>query len=124
MKVKTILLAISILFTAQANAYSSEPTKQDFKDFYGLMKVLYSNMPTLMNGYEIIVDADFDIKKIEDKSKVCDFVHAAETVTYVSKNAKVHPEFLGAVESLKQTISPENAAMIKKELQKNNYPCI
>ena len=124
MKIKTTLLAISILFTAQANAYSSEPTKQDYKDFYGLMKVLYSNMPTLMTGFEIIVDADFDIKKIEDKSKVCDFVHAAETISYVSKNAKVHPSFVNAVESLKKMITPENAALIKQELQKNNYPCI
>lgn len=124
MKIKTALLTLTVLFTAHAHANDSKPTKQDYKDYYGLMKVLYSNMPTLMTGYEIIVDSDFDIKKVKDKSKICDFVHAAETISYVSKNAKVHPSFNDSIEALKNMITSENAALIKEELKRNNYPCI
>lgn len=81
-------------------------------------------MPALMNGFEVLIDNDFDLNKIKDKKTVCDAVQAAERITYIANQSKVHPYFQKSIDQLRETMPEDNAKFIKQGLQSTGYKCL
>lgn len=69
-KIALFLALIALMGSTSTQAYEAEPTKKDMKEFYALLKIIYSDMPALMNGFEVLIDNDFDLNKIKDKKTV------------------------------------------------------
>lgn len=123
-KIALFLTLIALMGSTSTQAYEAEPTKKDMKEFYALLKIIYSDMPALMNGFEVLIDNDFDLNKIKDKKNVCDAVQAAERITYIANQSKVHPYFQKSIDQLRETMPEDNAKVIKQGLQDSGYKCL
>lgn len=121
MKFITALLLLFVVSTS--HAYEAEPTKQDFKDYYSVMKLLYSDMPPVMNGMETLIEADFKLERVKDKQVICDFIQSIERMEYIASNAKLHPQFRNSLKEFDK-IKKEDMTAIKKEIQNIGHRCI
>ena len=118
-------------FSLQAQNYATkqvtEPSIQDMKAFYKVLKIIYTDMPAVMTGLDVMLNYNFEIDQISKQSElkqICDMVHAAERISLIASQSQVHPHFQANVDNLAQIMSAENAAVIKEVIQQKNYSCL
>ncbi|MGQ0476301.1 hypothetical protein [Acinetobacter variabilis] len=122
MKLITVLFALIVSSTVQA--YQNEPTKEETKKFLNALKIMYTDMPAVMIGLELVVDNDFNIKNMKEKLELCNSIHAMERITYFANNTQLHPKFQKNIDELKTSFKVEDIKFIRKELKESGYSCM